>query len=177
MKKALLVTTVISLLFNACNWRGDRNEPGETASDSDVTGQKDAFDAESIKNTTAIWDHVLDTNTNEFVPTKLRAVSGDTLRVETVEYLVNQNWPDVQIDVLRTAGDTVFVSIPESTALTQSMGTAGAEQFLVSTTYSFTEIKGIKYVHYAFEVGDHAMPGVYNRDSWNNKKNIAVDLD
>jgi len=46
------------------------------------------------------------------------------------------------------------------------MGSAGAESFMVSTVYSFTEIKGIKYVSLDFEFGDHANPGVYNRNSW-----------
>jgi hypothetical protein len=46
------------------------------------------------------------------------------------------------------------------------MGSAGAESFMITTTYSFTELKGINYVSFDFEEGDHAMPGVYNRNSW-----------
>jgi len=46
------------------------------------------------------------------------------------------------------------------------MGSAGAESFMVSTVYSFTEIVGIKNVSIDFEAGDHASPGVYNRNSW-----------
>jgi hypothetical protein len=60
----------------------------------------------------------------------------------------------------------VFVSIPESEVLTQQMGTAGAESFMVTTVYSFTEIKDIKYVSFDFEAGDHASPGIYSRNSW-----------
>jgi len=46
------------------------------------------------------------------------------------------------------------------------MGTWGADQFVISTTYSFSELAGIKYVSFTFIEGDHAMPGVYSRNSW-----------
>ena len=70
---------------------------------------------------------------------------------------------------MATKKDTVFIYIPDSGVLTQQMGSAGAEQFMVSTTYSFTELIGITYVSFEFEFGDHANPGVYDRQSWNEK--------
>jgi len=83
-----------------------------------------------------------------------------------MEKIINKTWPRVQIKYIKTSHDTAFISIPESEVLTQQMGSAGAESFMVSTVYSFTEIKGIKYVSLDFEFGDHANPGVYNRNSW-----------
>ncbi len=50
------------------------------------------------------------------------------------------------------------------------MGTSGAEGFMVSTTFTFTELNGIKYVSYDFQYGDHANPGVYDRHSWDKEK-------
>lgn len=51
------------------------------------------------------------------------------------------------------------------------MGSAGAESFMISTTFSLTELKGVNYVSYDFEEGDPSRPGVYNRNSWDENKN------
>jgi hypothetical protein len=77
----------------------------------------------------------------------------------------------VQIKFIGISNDTAFISIPDSEVLTQQMGTAGAESFMISTTFSFTELNGIKYVSFDFEKGDHGVPGVYNRNSWDDKNN------
>ena len=96
----------------------------------------------------------------------MRQVDNDTLTGETLEKIINKSWPKVQIKFNGTSNDTAFVSIPESEVLTQQMGSAGTEGFMISTTWSFTELKGIGYVAFDFAYGDHAMPGVYNRNSW-----------
>lgn len=119
--------------------------------------------------TDALWAFQLDTILNDFKPVKLLQFNKDTLTVQRIETIVNKTWPKVQIEYLRTSKDTVFISIPDSEVLTQQMGTTGADQFMISTTYSFTELIGIKYVSYQFELGDHANPGVYSRSSWDRK--------
>jgi hypothetical protein len=88
------------------------------------------------------------------------------LTIQLIEKIVNKTWPKVQIKYLKTSKDTVFIAIPNSEVLTQQMGTSGAEAFMISTTYSLTDLKGIKYVSYDFEIGDHANPGVYSRSYW-----------
>ena len=114
----------------------------------------------------AIWGIVIDTLTGNEELKQLKPVEKDALTGEMMEKIVNKTWPRVQIKFTGTSNDTAFVSIPDSKVLTQQMGSAGAESFMVSTVYSFTEIKGIKYVSFDFEAGDHASPGVYNRNSW-----------
>jgi len=114
----------------------------------------------------AIWGIVIDTLTGDEELTQLKPVEKEVLTGEMIEKIVNKTWPRVQIKYLGTSNDTAFISIPESEILTQQMGSAGAVSFMVSTVYSFTEIKGIKYVSFDFEFGDHASPGVFNRNSW-----------
>lgn len=114
----------------------------------------------------ALWEYQFDTILKDFKLVKLRQYNKDTLTIQRVENIVNMSWPKVQIKYLKTSKDTVYLTIPESKVLTQQMGTSGADAFMISTTYSFTDLKGIKYVSYDFEVGDHASPGVYNRNSW-----------
>lgn len=117
----------------------------------------------------ALWEYQFDTVTNDFKPVKLREVKADSLTAESIEAIMNQTWPNVQVSYLKTSEDTIFIEIPESTVLTQQMGTAGAKQFLVSATYSFTELPDIQYVDINFKEGDHAVPGTYNRNSWDDE--------
>jgi hypothetical protein len=39
---------------------------------------------------------------------------------------------------------------------------------MASTTYNLTELKGIKYVNYNMQAGDHVSPGTYSRKSFEN---------
>jgi hypothetical protein len=61
---------------------------------------------------------------------------------------------------------TANVEIINSELLTQRMGTLGAQEFLATTTFTLTEHGGIHAVRFVFEPGDHAMPGVYTRESF-----------
>ena len=92
----------------------------------------------------AIWGIVIDTFTGNEELKQLKPVEKDALTGEMMEKIVNKTWPRVQIKFTGTSNDTAFVSIPDSQVLTQQMGSAGAESFMVSTVYSFTEINGIK---------------------------------
>ena len=50
--------------------------------------------------------------------------------------------------------------------LTERMGSTGAEEYLAAATFTLTEYKGIKSVRFLFEEGDHAVPGIYSRESF-----------
>ena len=116
--------------------------------------------------TYALWAFKYDTVLSDFKLIKMRLFNKDTLTAQSIETIINKTWPKVQVKYLKTSKDTIFLVIPESEVLTQQMGTTGAEHFMISATYSFTEFVGIKYVSYQFEYGDHANPGVYSRNSW-----------
>ena len=162
-------TIHIGLLFLAF---GCVNSPKETTDDKSIDKK---IDYEKLENTLvynsndAIWAYDFDSILKDFRPIKLRKIINDTLTAEEIERIVNRTWPKIQIKYVKSKNDTVFVVIPESEVLTQQMGTTGADQFMISTTYSFTELIGIKYVSYDFEFGDHANPGVYDRQSWDEK--------
>lgn len=170
------------LLATACNRGGERSEtasPGSTSSPGSdrvateipVSQPEDEYTGPAQ----LLWDYRFDTISNEYLPIKMRQIDADTLSVEKMEALINRAWPDVQISLQSTSGDTVFIAIPDSDALTQRMGSAGANQFMVSTTYSFTEVPGINHVSFSFKVGDHATPGTYNRRSWDHSQIPNLD--
>lgn len=156
MKTSLLFTGLL-LFITACNFNRNKQDEGST----------DSISADNP--TGALWGYEYDSVKQDYYPVKLKEVDQDTLNAGTVTALVNKTWPDVQVNYLKTSNDTVFITIPNSTVLTQQMGTEGAEEFMVTTTYSYTELHGIDYVSFSFEGGDHANPGVYNRAWWDNK--------
>lgn len=178
MKTRLFTIIGLVVLMSACNWRADRSmsdTPAEPA--DDTTQQPSESDSELTTTTTdLLWDYQFDTLSKTYVPVKMRTVDADTLTAAMIEQLNNRTWPDVQIVYQKTSGDTIFLSIPNSAYLTQRMGSAGSTQFMASTTYSFTELNGINHVAFTFKEGDHAVPGVYSRRSWDDK-NLAVDID
>lgn len=166
--KAIFIGFIILLLLGVgCNRSSQQDD---TTQEEPDTMRKDSSQLPEntfvYLSTDALWEYQLDTTTNDFKPVKLREIEADSLTAPQVETIVNNTWPNVQVDYLDTSGDTVYIEIPESMVLTQQMGTAGAKQFLVSTTYSFTELPGVQYVAFDFKEGDHAMPGVYSRKSW-----------
>ncbi|HCS19162.1 MAG TPA: hypothetical protein DIW47_01130 [Bacteroidetes bacterium] len=157
---------VVLILMLGCdsptNPKSDTTIPNDS-SISEVGSAKDNKVPQSeYASTDALWGF----DSNAFNLIKLRPFRNDTLTVESVEKIINTTWPRVQIRVQKRANDTLFISIPNSEILTQQMGSTGAHIFMVTTTYSFTEIQGIKYVSYAFKVGDHANPGIYSRGSF-----------
>ena len=75
---------------------------------------------------------------------------------------------NIKLVLIKTSNDTLYVSIPDSEFLGQRMGSAGAQAYMASTTYNLTELKNIKYVNFDMEAGDHASPGTYSRESFEN---------
>lgn len=152
------------VLITGCNQSKQPDE--DTADTGAVDDRSDAQNLFIYTPKDAFWEYQYDTTIQDFKPVKVREIPADSLTTESVESIVNNTWPNVQVSYQKTSGDTVFLEIPESAVLTQQMGTAGAKQFLVSTTYSFTELSGVHYVAFDFEEGDHAVPGVYSRKSF-----------
>lgn len=94
---------------------------------------------------------------------KARPVPADSLNTEAILGMLNTEYPELKLELLRSAGDTVFVKVGNSTYLTQRLGSTGAEAVLAELTYNLTEAAGIHNVHLSFKRGDHATPGTYAR--------------
>lgn len=87
-------------------------------------------------------------------------------RSDSVISFLNTKYPNVQLAFVKTSNDTLFIKIPESTYLTQQMGSSGPSYFFAEVVYNLTEIEGVRYVNFDFEEGDHASPGTMSRDSF-----------
>ena len=81
---------------------------------------------------------------------------------------INSVWSEIILQFKKVSNDTIYVTIPDSYYLTERIGTSGASNYMAATTYSLTELKGIKYVHYDFEEGEHLSPGTMTREDYKN---------
>ena len=167
MKTTLILLGLILLAIGCTTRRQGNGATDDTDDKSEVVSERSVV-YDSLE---AIWKYDFNQQTEAYEVTQLRSVDKESLTGETIEKIINKAWPGVQIKFIRTSNDTAYISIPDSKVLTQQMGSAGSESFMVSTTFSFTELKGIHFVSYDFEEGDHAVPGVYNRNSWDENKN------
>ena len=112
------------------------------------------------------WQASLDDSSGNIVLNRNGAPLPDTLSIETIRAFLNSRYPNIQLQVLRQSGDTLYVQIPEATYLTQQMGSTGPEMYFGEAVYNLTEIPGIRFINFALAEGDHAGPDIYNRDSF-----------
>lgn len=148
------------LLLLSCN----NNEPatGDINEDT-VMADENEYIADRLT-----WISEYDTLKNEFYLKRQRTVNADTLTAGNVINDINAVWENVQLVFSKVSHDTLYVFIPDSDFLTQQMGSAGAEAYIASVTYNLTELKGIKFINYDFEAGDHLSPGVFSRKDFVN---------
>lgn len=105
-----------------------------------------------------IYDSMVDT------VIQTRKVDKDRLTSEKLINVINSKYQDeVMLDLVNISNDTIFVKIDNSEFLTQQMGTTGADQYMITATFTLTELPKIKFVNFDFEYGDHASPGTYTR--------------
>jgi hypothetical protein len=116
-----------------------------------------------IELTRAIW--IYDVMADTIV--QIKEVNRDILTSVKLIDLINTEYNNqVHIDFSRIAGDTIFIEINNPDYLTQQMGSSGAEAFMISTTFTLTELPRIEYVNFDFQEGDHASPGTYSRKQY-----------
>jgi len=161
---------ILALLLVACNNQGpskkkNQQDVGNKSITSDPLQLQDSTKSineslPDIKQNLAIW--VYDVMADTIVQRK--TVKKDTLTYKKLINLINTDYNNlVHIDFLRISDDTIFVTIKNPDYLTHQMGSSGANEFMISTTFTLTELSGISWVSFDFKEGDHATPGTYSR--------------
>jgi len=75
-----------------------------------------------------------------------------------------------KLKLVKISADTVYLTVINDFYLTQSMGTTGAEDYIVNSGVSLLEIDGINYVDFSFDMGDHAYPGTFSKAGYQAKE-------
>ena len=168
MNKKLLTLFSVCLLFFACNSTDDKTEETtqettqETSVDTITANNKESDSALTVISSPLIWtvDEQDPENEKMIKPHDVRL---DTFSSVNLVELINKNYPEIHLDLLKVSHDTMYVKIPKSDKLTQQMGSTGAQNYMASATYTLTEFKNVKYVNFNMKEGDHAGPGVFSR--------------
>lgn len=155
MNKLVLILG-ISLFFISCG----SNHAGEPVPEEDTAVTADAE---------FMWQAVLNDSTGKMEMTQVLIQGADNTSPQHIVESENKLYPEIHLDYLKNSGDTIFLKIDDATYLTQQMGTYGAASYIAGVVYNLTETAGTRYVHLAFEEGDHAQPGTFTREYFENE--------
>jgi hypothetical protein len=169
MKISTFLFACIGCFLLSCNSNNDKKAEvkNEVTPDTTAIERPSADSAKTIVNRTIIWTVTNEESGKEKL-TRPEEVKLDTFSSAHLIQLINENFPDIHLDLLKISHDTIYVKIHDSKNLTQDIGDTGAENYLASATYTLTELKNIKFVNIAMKPGDHAEPGVYSRADFKN---------
>ena len=167
MKKNVTWIACIICLMLSCNSNDNNNqEVSEETIQDTLSGVSNSTDsAITIVNRPLIWTVNQETSGAEKLK-KPEEVRLDTFSSDHLIQLINSNYPDIHLDLIKISHDTMYVNIPESKKLTEEMGSTGSENYMASATYTLTELKNVKFVNFAMKQGDHAEPGVFSREDF-----------
>lgn len=95
------------------------------------------------------------------------ALNGSDLDPESFRTPEGQNPIGLpRLKLIEIQGNQARVEVINAQYLTQRMGSTGADAFLAEATFTITEHSEIESVYFLFEEGDHAQPGLYNRETF-----------
>lgn len=154
---------IISLLFLITVLSSCIQDTKKPISENDLVESE----AKPLEISDVPWSAELDSSSQKIKLIRSKDFEIKDLDVANVTEVLVRKYPEIKMIWLKQNKDTAFVRIPDATFLTQSSGSMGADIFMAEATYSYTEIPGIKFVHFDFTEGEHASPGTYQRSSFN----------
>lgn len=146
-----------------------------SAQDNTATIKDDKFLIPVSKNQDTlkfIWQY----DYEKQIPVRLNTVDPDSLNPEKLIDIINtyRGQNKIILDLLKISNDTIYVVINESTYLSQNIGTTGVDDYISTTVFTLTELKGVKYVNLDFAEGDHAQSGTFSRQFYINRSNTTT---
>jgi len=161
----LLVSMFICCVIFSCHSNDKKNAIHDEMQDSTASAGVSSDSSKTIINQEMIWTVDDENPEKEQLKKPVDAIPA-TFSAADVIQLINENFPGIQMKLIKVSNDTVYVNIPDDKRLTQEIGNTGAENYMASATFTLTELKNIKYVNFALEPGDHAEPGVFSREDF-----------
>jgi len=149
--KNYIIPIAVLLLLLGCNNKAEQPTTGE-----------DSLEAEANYS----WEATLNDSSGRLEMKKLEASGPDSLTPSAVIRFINNNYPNIKLEMVKTSGDTIYLRIPEATYLTQQMGSSGPTMYFAMAVYNLTEIPGIRFANFDFEEGDHAQPDTFTRENF-----------
>lgn len=161
MKRLLFSLLLPFLFFASC-----QNEKTSKEQSLKAEPEVPIAEAGTGKTLDVPWNAVYNDSTQLLELKRNPVAHPENLNEQDIIDALNLKYPEIKIEVVSRKGKRAIVKIEDATYLTQEMGSAGARAYLAEATYSLTEINGIEAVDFRFKAGDHAMPGILTRKSF-----------
>lgn len=160
--KCLLFGLLLPFFFFAScqNEKPSKQQPSKPETEVPMAG------SESEKTLDVPWIAVFNDSTQLLEIKRNPVAHPENLNEQDIIDALNLKYPQIKIEAVSRKGKRAIVKIEDATYLTQDMGSAGARAYLAEATYSLTEINGIEAVDFRFKPGDHAVPGILTRRSF-----------
>lgn len=160
--KSILLSSLALVLLNGCMTDQSENTTNDTITEETITPSDSA---QIIENPLQPLPYVVnyDDATGRLEIEENPVADTTSLNSDQLVLALKNKYPEINLRIGDRKQDTLDIHIDDATYLTQSIGSAGAEAFLIEATYGFTAIDSIKVVNFVFKPGDHAMPGPYDR--------------
>jgi hypothetical protein len=166
MRKLFILSGLVFIF--SCNSNTQNDEVVTTDSSYIITDTSSTGIENPVQFKNLIWLPVFDSTGGDILLKQQRPVNADTLTAEKLIKEINGSWDAIKLEFRKISNDTLYVAIPESTMLTQQMGSSGANGYMYSTTFILTELPHVKFVNFDFLEGDHLAPGTYKRGDFSN---------
>ena len=161
MKRILYSLFVLSIFATCQNEKPAKQRTVEPEKPSAVS-------ADAAKTLDVPWIAVYNDSTQLLEIKKNPRAHPDNLNEQDLIDALNLKYPEIKLERVSNEGNKTIVKIEDSSYLTQEIGSAGARTYLAEATYALTEVNGIESVDFRFKPGDHAMPGILTRKSFEN---------
>src|SRR5688500_14323850 len=113
MKNYIFLLTAC-LLFFACG----NNQADSSGNDVDtIMGEKETY----------LWQSGINDSTGALEVNKILVAGIDSLHTGSIIRYLNENYPNVQLQYIKSSNDTLYLKIPAATYLTQQMGSTGPQ--------------------------------------------------
>jgi hypothetical protein len=159
MKTEIYISFIVLLLLTSCQSDSSKKSVEAMAVDS-------AAKADQNKTLVVPWEASLNDSTRMMEIKRNPAANMTNLNYLDLIDALNYKYPQIKLEWIKQEGDIIFLKIEEADYLTRESGTVGARAYLAELTFTLTELEGISKVNLSFKEGDHARPGVYEREDF-----------
>ena len=116
----------------------------------------------AVSDTILAWD----TNADSMIMKRDTTVPDDAITIKRIINGLNEKYPEIQIDVIKQSGDTIYVELPDAEYLGNQMGSAGSSAWFADAVINLTSVPGINYVSFKMDMYSHASGGVISREEY-----------
>ena len=156
-------------LLLACNNNADNKSDGDSTRLREIPVDSSEADVDEL---TPDDFYVWKVDSEEKTIRQNPKLAEPVLSVDTLIAGLNEMYPKVKLEKVKQSNDTLYTQIKEADVLTERMGSAGSEQYIAQAVLNLTSAKGVKFVRIDFEMGSHAMPDVWSKESFKGYKVI-----